>query len=645
MEYRREIDGLRAIAVLPVILFHAGFTTFSGGFIGVDVFFVISGYLITKIIASEFEEGSFSVVRFYERRARRILPALFFVLILCIPASWLWLFPSDMKDFSQGLIAVSTFSSNFLFWQQSGYFNSSSELKPLLHTWSLAVEEQYYILLPLLLMAVWNRGRLLTVQALISLFLLSFVFSVWATYTKPDAAFYLLPSRAWELLLGSLIALYRGDKKRKPVSLAFEETAGWAGIALIGYATFTYTNSTPFPGHYALAPTTGAALIILFSSQRTTVGKLLGNRIFVGVGLISYSAYLLHQPIFAFARHASLSGPSSTMLLFITLGIFPLAWASWKFIETPFRSNQIVDRNAVFVMVGMGTALLLTVGLMGHLSNGFRLRFDHIHLPSRWDPPIRCHGAAAITKHRDPITHCLGKNANGVGGDIFLIGDSHAAQITFPLKALSDELLKEFHFINTESKKDFPYAYLNQAQPKDERILSHLPNVLDEGDILVIAFHRGRLNEVRDDHLPLKTPVIETERYNLFVNNMELAVTNIIKTGAKIILVKDTPLLSNTSTIEKCAYLEIRPTNNSNHCSVSLKQDLHTRTLQAKAFDHLRNLHPDSIIVVDPLPTLYRGAAFYSPMNPDGTYRMFDRHHLTEGEAFHLTGLFRSVIR
>ncbi len=158
MDYRREIDGLRALAVLPAILFHAGFETFSGGFVGVDVFFVISGYLIATIILAELEQDKFSIVNFYERRARRILPALFLVMFVCIPFAWLWLLPSDMKDFSQSLVAVSVFASNFLFLRESGYFDTAAELKPLLHTWSLAVEEQYFVIFPLFLMLTWQQS-------------------------------------------------------------------------------------------------------------------------------------------------------------------------------------------------------------------------------------------------------------------------------------------------------------------------------------------------------------------------------------------------------------------------------------------------------------------------------------------------------
>ncbi|MEM7670638.1 MAG: acyltransferase, partial [Pseudomonadota bacterium] len=200
MKYRPEIDGLRSVAVLPVILFHGGVEVFSGGFVGVDVFFVISGYLITTILLNEIEQGRFSLVNFYSRRARRILPALALVVLCSIPFAWFWMLPTAFKDFSQSIAAVSLFSSNFLFWSESGYFAAAAEEKPLLHTWSLAVEEQYYILFPLLLMLVWRRGRVFPVLLIGAIFAASLAASEVMWRIAPDANFYLLPTRAWELL-------------------------------------------------------------------------------------------------------------------------------------------------------------------------------------------------------------------------------------------------------------------------------------------------------------------------------------------------------------------------------------------------------------------------------------------------------------
>ena len=208
MKYRKEIDGLRALAIIPVILFHAGFKVFEGGFIGVDVFFVISGYLITTIILSDIESGKFSISNFYERRARRILPALFFIMLCCLPFAWFVLTPNHLKDFYQSLTAVSVFSSNILFWKESGYFDTATELKPLIHTWSLAVEEQYYILFPLLLVMLWKLRKQLILGSLIAITVISLFLAQWGAYNKPSATFFLLPTRSWELAIGALIAYY-----------------------------------------------------------------------------------------------------------------------------------------------------------------------------------------------------------------------------------------------------------------------------------------------------------------------------------------------------------------------------------------------------------------------------------------------------
>ena len=191
MKYRKEIDGLRAVAVIPVILFHAGFPAFSGGFVGVDVFFVISGYLITTIILAEIERGTFSLVNFYERRIRRILPALFLVMFVCLPFAWLWLLPPEMKGFSQSLIAVSTFSSNILFWKTSDYWDTAGELIPLLHTWSLAVEEQYYVVFPLFLMLMWRFRKRWILSSFVVVAATSLLLAQWGAYQHPTATFYL----------------------------------------------------------------------------------------------------------------------------------------------------------------------------------------------------------------------------------------------------------------------------------------------------------------------------------------------------------------------------------------------------------------------------------------------------------------------
>ena len=279
MKYRKEIDGLRAIAVIPVILFHAGFEHFSGGFVGVDVFFVISGYLITTIILSEKENGTFSLINFYERRARRIIPALFLVMLVSTLFSWVWLPPANLKDFSASLVAVSLFSSNILFWQETGYWGVVNELKPLLHTWSLAVEEQYYILFPLFLMLMWRFRKRWILSSFFLIALGSLSFSHWAAYNIPTANFFLLPTRGWELAIGAGVAFYFIYRKNTMRSLLshkiVDDFLSLFGLILIGYAIFIFDEKTPFPSLYALVPTIGTALIIVFSSRghRVSLGE------------------------------------------------------------------------------------------------------------------------------------------------------------------------------------------------------------------------------------------------------------------------------------------------------------------------------------------------------------------------------------
>ena len=363
MKYRKEIDGLRALAVIPVILFHAGFTTFSGGFVGVDIFFVISGFLITTIIINEMDNGSFSLLNFYERRARRILPALFVVMLCTLPFAWFWMQPQDLKNFSQSLVAVPLFVSNILFWRTSGYFDSESELKPLLHTWSLAVEEQYYILFPMFLILAWKLGKKWIISLLLIVFIISILAAEWGSKTQPSFTFYLLPTRAFEILIGSLISFYINHKKGIiSVSESVSQSVSLVGLALVLYAIFAFDSKTPSPSLYTLVPTIGAGLIIMFANSQNLVGSLLGSKIFVGVGLISYSAYLWHQPIFALLKYKSIDGLLSVEFsLILLIIILILSFLSWYYVEKTFRKNNIRKSN-FFLFSLIGSLIFILIG-------------------------------------------------------------------------------------------------------------------------------------------------------------------------------------------------------------------------------------------------------------------------------------------
>ena len=376
MQYRREIDGLRALAVVPVMFFHAGFAAFAGGFVGVDVFFVISGYLITSIIVKEMQAGSFTLLNFYERRARRILPALFLVLFVCLPAAWLWLIPPDMRNFSQSLVAVTFFASNILFYFTSGYFGTTAEFRPLLHTWSLSVEEQYYLLFPLFLMLTWHRGQRWIGLSLIGLAALSLALAQWQAKVDPTFAFFLLPTRGWEILLGALTALHLNGSPKWNPEKTIANAGSAIGVAMIAYSVVAFDKTIPFPGVYALVPTIGTALVILFASPDTAVGKVLGLRWIVGLGLVSYSAYLWHQPLFAFARHRSIDEPSKALMAALIVTSVVLAFLSWKVVELPFRDRRRFSRKQVFTAGAWCSAVFIVLGLVGKFGGGFESRLD-----------------------------------------------------------------------------------------------------------------------------------------------------------------------------------------------------------------------------------------------------------------------------
>ena len=370
MQYRKEIDGLRAVAVIPVVLFHTGVGAVSGGFVGVDIFFVISGFLITGILISEMETGDFSVAHFYERRARRILPALFFVMLCCIPFAWAWMHVTQLNEFFQSLLAVTLFGSNILFWYQEGYFDAASELKPLLHTWSLAVEEQYYLLFPLVMMGLWKFGRQPLFWMIFAAALGSLMLSQWGSVQFASANFYLAPTRAWELLAGSLCAFIGARPFKR-----WHNIPGVAGFALILFSIFWFDDKIAFPSVWALLPVGGTALILLYGNSGSWVVRLLGFAPLAGIGLISYSVYLWHQPVFAFARIRSVLEPPDWLMALLAIATFGIGYLSWRFIEQPFRrpgGGILQSQRSVFIASGAVAALLLAIGAYGYVTYGLR---------------------------------------------------------------------------------------------------------------------------------------------------------------------------------------------------------------------------------------------------------------------------------
>lgn len=427
MLYRREIDGLRAVAVLPVILFHAGFAVFSGGFVGVDIFFVISGYLITGIILSELAAGHFSIVRFYERRARRILPALFFVIAVSIVMAWLWLLPGDMRSFSRSVLAVALFFSNILFWRSTDYFEAPAELTPLLHTWSLAVEEQFYVFFPIVLLLAWRFARHTLLWLIVLLSLLSLAVAQWGATHEPGAAFYLLPTRGWELAVGCAIAVFCHNAPERRLAHWQAQALSLIGFGLIAFSVFFYDETTPSPGLAMLAPTLGTGLILLFATPATWTARLLSMKPLVAVGLVSYSAYLWHQPLFAFARHRSLHEPDAKMYLALSAVSVGLAWLSWRWVERPFRDKTILGRRQIFAFAATGTLALVLFGVAGHASRGYFWRSEWRGDLARLEDRLRINFGLREECARDSFDPVACRTA--AEPELILWGDSYAMHL------------------------------------------------------------------------------------------------------------------------------------------------------------------------------------------------------------------------
>jgi peptidoglycan/LPS O-acetylase OafA/YrhL len=435
MKHRSDIDGLRAIAVIPVVLFHAGVRHVAGGFIGVDVFFVISGYLITTILLEDIRKERFSIASFYERRARRILPALFAVLFFTSLAAYKLLLPNDAYEYGRSLMATLGFVSNIAFSRQMGYFDAPAEMKPLLHTWSLAVEEQFYILYPLFLFLVTRYFRKRYTIAIGSVLVLSLAYSIGRSDTQAATSFYLPTTRAWELLIGGLLATQNLPKLRHQMSA---NLLGLLGLGLISYGVFAFSAATPFPGYHALYPCLGAALIIYSGmAAEPLVGRALSAKPLVFVGLISYSLYLWHWVIIVFTKYylgRPLAGLETVAVIVVA---FVMASLTWQFVENPFRGRQAIgSRTWIFSGAAVITLLFAAYGGSAIATDGFPSRFSG-------EARVLMNGRDDYWKRRD---ECDGKICRvGVAGapeNFLLWGDSHAGALApaFEQLALDDNL-------------------------------------------------------------------------------------------------------------------------------------------------------------------------------------------------------------
>jgi peptidoglycan/LPS O-acetylase OafA/YrhL len=433
LRYRPDIDGLRAIAVIAVVMYHFAVPGFTGGYVGVDVFFVISGFLIVSLIQREIEERRFSLLNFYERRVRRIFPALVVLLLAVSVLAYRQFFPGTYREFGKSISAASVFLSNVEFWREGGrYFAAPAREQPLLHTWSLAIEEQFYLLFPPLLILLARFQRRIGTAVLLSLTVLSLGFSIVTASVAPQTAFYLFPARFWELLFGALVAI--GGLKPLPTSIASNSVCA-LGLAMIVASVALYGPTTVFPGIAALLPCAGTALVLyggLDDRTQPSIYRVLSMRPLVFIGLISYSLYLWHWPIFVFSTY----NLERDLVVQETIGLIALSFAiaavSWRFVEKPFRRlGGVASRRFIFAQAAAATVLFAVSGIAIYATNGVPQRFapdvQALLAPKTENRSALCNSGQAEQTDVGPLCRIGRPN----GPITFIIwGDSHGRAIS-----------------------------------------------------------------------------------------------------------------------------------------------------------------------------------------------------------------------
>jgi len=543
--YRSDIDGLRAVAVLSVVLYHFGFPALTGGFVGVDIFFVISGYLITAIVQRELAEGTFTLGGFYRRRVRRILPALLAVVGASVVAGFFLLMPGDYTGLGWQAALSVTGMSNVYFKLRTGYFDQAAEMLPLLHTWSLAIEEQFYLVWPLWLAgASWLAGRRpkITGLAVAGAAAVSFIVAIWWVGTAPVQAFYSPFSRAWELALGALIVFLPILRGRLT-----SELATLTGALLIGWTVFTLTSSDPFPGLGALAPCLGAALLIWPRERLTLVGRVLSLRPMVLIGLISYSLYLWHWPILVFYRHYN-NGlmPNSWTAAVLIAATFAMSLLSWRFIERPFRRpmamggravRAILSASAIIVMIGLG--LVATSGVGARIPDSIR-GMESLEAMWRWDCPR--HQAIA-----DWGNACqFGAAWDQAAPKAFLWGDSHAEHIAPLLESVSGAagyvLARTCPaFVDTTFvvEHDNDPGYADTCARYKAVAIKYLKNNPDISLVVLAASWTPLLDHLHRGGQPIGS---RADTLELMVAGLRALIEEIAAPGRRIVLVTDVPI-------------------------------------------------------------------------------------------------------
>lgn len=575
--YRPDIDGLRAIAVLSVVAFHAFPSFLKGGFIGVDIFFVISGYLISKILFTGLDNGTLSIFEFYSRRINRIYPALILVLISCLAFGWFALLADEYAQLGKHTAGGAGFVSNIVLWYESGYFDNISETKPLLHLWSLGIEEQFYIIWPVLLLALW-KSRFNRLSVICILATTSFCISISIRQIDPSAAFYSPQSRFWELLIGSFIAylsMYRSDTlfniySRLDVIIsklvyqthndsnggAIKDAQSLLGLAMLVAGFLIITKERLFPGYWAILPTIGSALIISAGSNAIINKHILSNRIMVSVGLISFPLYLWHWPILSFARIIETEVPKVEIRIAAVVASIVLAWATYKFVERPIRFFSTSGKRTTILFV-----IMLIIGSFGFYvfkHEGMQSRQIVANLKQKSED-LR-HYSLTKCKSTDPtmaeMSWC-NQTKEGAPIDYILWGDSHAEHI---IPGLKKETSKNWLVIGRHSCPPLRGVKVWLANmPKDacEKANYKSLEIIKESNVRVVALaalgplyfsdhgfspEHASINDKNPDYrLVLGEKNDVSKKLETYKAGLDAAISEITKQGKKVVLIKDVP--------------------------------------------------------------------------------------------------------
>jgi peptidoglycan/LPS O-acetylase OafA/YrhL len=620
-KYRADVDGLRAVAVILVLLFHAGLG-FSGGFIGVDVFFVISGFLITGLILKEQESGKFSLANFWVRRIRRIIPAATVMVVTVLIAGFFLLLPSDYEDLGKSIIAQQLMVSNVYFWRNTGYFDGPADLKPLLHTWSLAVEEQFYLVYPFLLMLLHRFGRRATFVTLTLLGLGSLAISEYGVQHHPSATFFMLPTRAWELLIGGLICFFPKPKRIPSWMLA---ACSWFSLATILGAGWFYTSTIPFPGLYALVPCVAtAALIYSNSLQLSFPATVLATKPVVFVGLISYSLYLWHWPILAYSRYWIDTRFEAAFSLVAIVVSFPIAIASWKYVETPVRRRQKSLKSlSVALPAVISASLIISLGLYVYVQNGLTFRIPHASTPLLEATRSKYFIEVNESQVKERQLPCW-KPEGSSKSKVLLWGDSHAQSIAAGLVAACEE------------KQTVCYQATNSDTPPllgfdSSRIHTHQASP---------RFNQAVFEFARDEDIALVFLCASWAKY-AEVPGFEAALQNTVnglnREGILVVIVRDYPCGRNLSpkVVLMRTLLGLEP-----DIGISLSEHKAKNESVNEVFDGHRS---QNIWIEDPAPYFEIHGQNYSAL-VQGLPAYFDPSHLTAHGGLLLKHLFSEVL-